>query len=482
MAKILLDPYKIAKDEKHLNNLDERLRISKMILSRSPEKGGLPFIYAFTAIKPNILNNEITKIKLGKNSKGEEVFVYTAATDGKSYFWGEKFLEKHSPEEIAIVSGHETYHICLQHCNIHRKAGKNNHIWNIAVDYVVNGMIEHDFRKSGRIPDYEFKNQQHPLWKGNLGRSLSFKRLLASLDKQAKQAKQVDNCEQTIEEEDVQYDKLYRYADYSLYGKSAEDIYNEIMAHAPNNFNQNYIFIQGSGGDGDGFAIITDIHMENDTSRAKLLQEILDAATQAKQMAGKVPGGIEDALGLLSEPKLTWQDIVRHALQSNRQDKGMKNDWTRMRRRAIGMGLYIPRKKDQYVEWLCMLDTSGSMSQEDISYGISQLKVLDGRAKGTVVPCDAEVYWDKATEISNVGDLQRVKVHGKGGTIFNDWFDNYKNHFTKKTDVMIIITDGEIWELEKLKKPDCDVVWVITRDNDFKPPFGRAVALRGKFI
>src|SRR5260221_13396808 len=139
----------------------------------------------------------------------------------------------------------------------------------------------------------------------------------------------------------------------------------------------------------------------------------MNAASSAKKMAGNLPGAIADELAKLSEPKLKWQDLVKHACQPIRQEMGRYNDWSRMRRRALSLDLYRPKRKDDTVRWLAMLDTSGSMSQEDMAYGISQLKALDYRSSGIVVPCDVEAYWKDATDIRNAGDLINVKVRGR---------------------------------------------------------------------
>ena len=186
---------------------------------------------------------------------------------------------------------------------------------------------------------------------------------------------------------------------------------------------------------------------------------------------------IEAELKRLQEPRLKWQDIVRHALQTTRQDKGTINDWTRMRRRFVSYSFYVPKKKDQRVRWLCMLDTSGSMSDEDIVYGVSQLKVLDGRSKGIVGPCDAECSWDHAVEIHGMDDLPKVKPIGRGGTVFFDFFENYKKKINQEIDLIIIITDGFLYD-NNMRKPECDCVWVITNDTPFNAPFGRVAPLR----
>ena len=491
--KTLLDPKGLSGDK--FESYNQKIAVSKVSLAKSPEKGGMPFVFAFTSTKEHYLD-EVKMPHL--NKKGDIEFSYTAATDGKRYIWSTPFLDVQGPREIAIVTAHETFHMVLQHCNPHRSFGKHKAAWAIAIDYVVNAMIEHDLVNSNQISKYDCErarngeNTTHPIWKDGLGGTSgpvyfhilmkdiekSFKQLAEDKKKGKKPVKPTGN----IAENQPKPQVLRPYADDQLYGKSAEDIYNDIMKKMEEEANKNGLQLGDclsladfhlSWGRGD----IMDEHQEIELPRGKLMEEVMDAIAAARQLAGSVPGSIEEELKRLQEPKLKWQDLVRHALQTTRQEKGSINDWTRMRRRFVSKGMYTPKKKDMRVRWLCGLDTSGSMSDEDIVYGVSQLKVLDGRSKGIVVPWDAQVYWEHAVEIHCMGDLPKIKPIGRGGTCCNELFENYPKHLIEEIDLIIMITDGFLFDFE-LKKPSCDVVWVITNDHQFNAPFGRVAPLR----
>ncbi len=129
-----------------------------------------------------------------------------------------------------------------------------------------------------------------------------------------------------------------------------------------------------------------------------------------------------------------------------------------------------------------MLDTSGSMSNDDMAFGVSQLKCLDGRSKGLVVPCDAQPYWEAKAEIQSISDLPKINAVGRGGTAFAQFFLDYQKKVGPDWDVVIILTDGGVWDINELPKPKHDVVWVLTNNyKDFKPPFGRVAPLRKLF-
>lgn len=224
-----------------------------------------------------------------------------------------------------------------------------------------------------------------------------------------------------------------------------------------------------------------DDHVDSDISEEELGKRITDAMEIAKRMAGKVPGSLEDELGQLIAPKLTWQDFVRSRLLKARVGFG-KNDWTRPKSRPMFAGLYSPKKRDYYVKFLFGYDCSGSMSNQDIAYGVSQAQVIDERGEGFLVPWDATTYWDKMLPIkkATAEELSKAKVVGRGGTHIASLFQEYEEH-CGKVDLIMIATDGFLYdnELSHCKPPKgVDVIWLITSHNpNFKPPFGRVFHL-----
>ena len=84
----------------------------------------------------------------------------TAATDGKRYYWNPKFVLKHSAKGLRIICGHEAWHAIYMHPS--RRGSRNPKLWNIAVDYIVNGTVMEDFKSRKKDAAMEFNK--------NLGR------------------------------------------------------------------------------------------------------------------------------------------------------------------------------------------------------------------------------------------------------------------------------------------------------------------------
>jgi predicted metal-dependent peptidase len=187
-------------------------------------------------------------------------------------------------------------------------------------------------------------------------------------------------------------------------------------------------------------------------------------------------------LGELKKPTLKFTDIVRSALLRKVQDAGVNNDWRRLRRRYLSTNprQYLPRRYMHQPKWLAMLDTSGSMSDDDMAYGISQLQVLGNNTEGYVIPCDATPHWKGVHKVENADDLKRTKVVGRGGTVFDEFFRDFPKHLGTNFDLIIVLTDGDCGTVPlSLRPKGIDVVWVLTRNNkDFRPEFGRVAPLR----
>ena len=64
----------------------------------------------------------------------------TAATNGLSIMYNSKFMSLLSPGERNYVMMHEVFHVLLMHCK--RNPNKNNKLWNVACDMVVNNMLD----------------------------------------------------------------------------------------------------------------------------------------------------------------------------------------------------------------------------------------------------------------------------------------------------------------------------------------------------
>lgn len=252
---------------------------------------------------------------------------------------------------------------------------------------------------------------------------------------------------------------------------------------------QSYSFGNGKGCDhcGDDFDVFGlydngDEHMDSENSEKEAAKRLADAIQNARKLAGKTPAGMEDELNELLAPKITWLDSVRAKMRRIVEGHG-RNDWTRFRTRPLFCGSFIPKKKQYVASFGVLLDTSGSMSQDDMTLGISQLQSLKDISIGHITPADAQIYWDDTVRIEkcDAESLKKTKVTGRGGTCWTNYIQEYSDHIGE-VDMLILITDGYLFEdLKSIDPPKCggeNVFWLITSGiKDFKPPFGRVFNL-----
>jgi predicted metal-dependent peptidase len=501
----------------------------------------------------------------------------TAATDGKRYYWNPKFVLKQSRIGLRIICGHEAWHAIYMHPQ--RRGSRLPKLWNIAVDYIVNGTVMDDFKArkmnagemfTKHLGKFMTLEQYATLLKNPFQPVKGFEDVNPSADNNPsvdlpganedreltpEETKELERREKNVkfyyadpdlDEEMKRPEAIYDYL-YSLLpkcpkcgsigkykmpgskkgkgkdkgqgqkqdqqdqqqgkdkqqgqgGQDKDDQHNHggdqpCDCNCPGNGQGDQ---QGQGqGQGDqqgqgccdecgggvdvfGLGGTVDDHMDTEESEEKLAKRISDAVEAAKKMAGYVPAALEDELGKLTAPKVTWQDIIRTRLLKARAGNG-RNDWTRFRSRPMFTGLLVPKRKNYYAHFGCLLDTSGSMSKEDMAFGLSQLTALDERSEGTIVPADAEIYWDKATKIKKAvpEEISKTKIFGRGGTKYAEFFTDYEKNIGK-CDFLIVVTDGFLLDTDvaEMKHPGVDVIWLITSGSAFNPPFGRAFDLR----
>ena len=66
----------------------------------------------------------------------------TACTDGENIFFNEDFMKNLNKDELCGVLLHELLHCALLHTSLLRKGIRDNTLWNIAADVVVNNIIQ----------------------------------------------------------------------------------------------------------------------------------------------------------------------------------------------------------------------------------------------------------------------------------------------------------------------------------------------------
>lgn len=340
----------------------------------------------------------------------------TAATNGKTIWIDEDFLDSMPLPEAVFVVCHEVGHAMWSHMSRAKKymdtgfEGKpfDARLWNIAGDYVINDLLVES--KIGKMP----KVGLHDRSKGT--------------------------------SEDM-----------------VDDVYRKLLNDPDMNG-------QGAGGQGQGGF---DIHIPDAgaANEAEWKRAVKTAADAAKAM-GKLPDNLKRFVEQLLNPTIPWQEKLRHHVM-----KAIGRDshtWSKPhRRRLITQGVVLPSYTGFAAGHVVVaVDTSGSVSEKELRVFMTELQnILDtARPTGvTVIACDADIH--DVTELAQGDALQdnMPPLSGGGGTSFIPPFEWCKNEGLVPA-ALIYFTDMMGPFPEPVEYP---TIWCATTDHE--GPFGETI-------
>lgn len=529
-----VDPALKREAEEKLSTVFTELSLNYTNRSSGSKLGGDPFIFQLVFPVEQVCVGDEGKV--GPSDRA----ITTAATDGKRYYWNADFVKSLSRIGLRLVIAHEAFHAIYMHPQ--RRGGRHPWLWNIAVDYIVNFNILADLKTRGFDGAKVFNEHLGTFIElKKYADILSGKTKPSDKDKDKKCFFADPNLPEDLRKPEAIYEYLYNQIQkcpkcgkptpgqgQQAKGKNQKGQQNQQGQGAGGQDQKDQKGQKGQKGgkgqqgqepgeggggghscgdhdhdgdgegDGDGqgggghscdhgnehgpLGELLDDHLDADASQDELAKRLAEAAEISRRLAGTVPAGMQDELGQLLAPKMRWQDVIRSKIQKVRQGHG-RNDWNRFKTRQLMAGVMIPKRKEFFARFRVLLDTSGSMGQEDMAWGISQLQCIDERGEGTITPADCTIYWDDTITIkkANREELSKVKVVGRGGTMFCHFFEEYEERLGE-ADFIIMITDGYLLgdDLINMKKPKIPVYWILTASHNFKPPFGKVFDLRNE--
>lgn len=230
-----------------------------------------------------------------------------------------------------------------------------------------------------------------------------------------------------------------------------------------------------------GIGNLTDFHYKVVVSEDELARRYAIAGDLAKRLNYPPSPAFEEELGLLTAPKLTWEDFCLSVEQRKQEERG-RLDWNRPKLKQLAAGLFTPERDQKHLNFLVLLDWSASMQKEDASYLVSQLQVLGRRGQGVVVCFDHQPRYDHKVELNaaTLEELNKIKLAGGGGTLLLPVFQSYQEELGD-FDLILILTDGQVFDLEALKKiappQKTEIIWLVVNHQTFEAPFGRTFKL-----
>lgn len=191
---------------------------------------------------------------------------------------------------------------------------------------------------------------------------------------------------------------------------------------------------------------------------------------------GTLPMFAQRMLEKLKKPQTDWRTILNDFIQEEICDYSFSPPDRRFQESPFFLPDFNEMgKNDNVSDILFFIDTSGSISDNDMTTAFSEIKgaidQYDGKLKGWLGFFDAAIIEPKP--FSSFEEFIVIKPAGGGGTDFQIIFEYVDQHMKgKEPNCIIILTDGcAPFPKEELAN-DIPVLWLIN-NQDVTPPWGK---------
>lgn len=217
---------------------------------------------------------------------------------------------------------------------------------------------------------------------------------------------------------------------------------------------------------------------QSDKNDMDLLDDFIREVTvqASSNSRGYLPAGFTDLIESIINPKskISWQQILSRKIGS--LPFPYKKTVVRRDRRQPNRLDLRGRISDRVSKIYVAIDTSGSISDQDISYFLSEIRAITrvSKADVTVIECDADIQ--KVYDI-NAQKVPDNAVEGRGGTSFTPVFQYLRKINADQTSILVYFTDG--YGEASVPKFRGETIWVITEDGQLSvtEPRGKVLSL-----
>ena len=374
----------------------------------------------------------------------------TTATDARNFYFNPAYIARLSLEQTQFVLAHEAMHCALSH--FARRNHRQKHRWDVACDYAVNMILDEERMHP---PDNALMSASY--------RGLTAEEIYPLLHEDPPEETQdthlFDNSpsEGGEGQPEQQEREEGRDQDSQPENDSGPGADNREQAEDD----------QGQAGQA------SESQPPPPTDQDKLDEQWksrLAAAAQAARQAGKLSQSMLRLVDELLSPQLPWRALLaRYMMNAARDDYSFQRT-----SRREGDAL-MPRLYSQTVNVIVALDTSGSVTREELQAFLSEIDALKAqvRAQVTLHACDDKLDpagpWTYAMWETMALPEQ---VSGGGGTDFRPIFDWVRQE-QLNPDLLVYFTDAE--GRFPQAEPPFPVVWLVK--GKAPVPFGVRVQL-----
>lgn len=416
----------------------------------------------------------------------EDKEIPTAGTDGETIYYNPEFLERLSVEEQTFIFAHEVCHIAFNH--ILRSDGKDQRLWSIATDGVINQFLKNDGLKMApdgvdmaEAIDYDAEQLYEKLLKekqqngqddsqqtqqGNQQQSSSGNQggnnhqqsqsQEQSGGESGKNSQKEDKSkqdvghdthsmwEQTVKKHKEQQEKNNKKESLldKLLGKDKEKTELEKKQEELESMGEKESF------------------RKNLEDKKRKLEELkVEIAKQASQVGNTSNGDIRTVSDIgIAKPLIDWRYVLR---ETTKYDV----DWS-YRNATLENGVVTANLEEQPIsETEIVLDTSGSIDEVLLRNFLRECKNILQHSRLKVGCFDTKFYGFH--DIRTEKDIENMQFEGGGGTDF----DVAVSAFSRRVENKIIFTDG--WA--SMPSTPIDAIWVVFGGRAINPAGGKVI-------
>ena len=353
----------------------------------------------------------------------------TAATDGKNIYYNPNFVNSLKEKEQTFLFAHEVCHIAFNH--IYRSEGKNQKLWNIATDGVINSLLS---QKDGL-----------PIIEGGVNIEDAFKYDAEELYEKLLEEQEKNNSSNNNESSQSDDSENLENENTHDVGHDTHSMWSEAIKKKK-----------------EKMAKIGEkkIFEENKVMRDKQLDKLRKSLAEQSTKYGVSTNSVNrhiDQIGS-SKPLIDWTRLLKEAIKYD-------EDWS-YQSPIVDGGIVIPDRIDlERSETEILLDTSGSIDDTLLRNFLRECKNILKSSKVKVGCFDTNFYG--FTDIRTSNDIENLQFFGGGETDF----DVAVNSFSKNATNRIIFTDG--WADMPQKK--VDAIWIVFGGKKINPRGGRVI-------
>jgi len=205
----------------------------------------------------------------------------------------------------------------------------------------------------------------------------------------------------------------------------------------------------------------------NSEEKNEIIERVNAVVKNLARKRGNLPLGIDRFIKKLKVEAIPFERILINFVATSFYAGADDLSWTRVNtKHPLSKDIVLPGEVEtELISPIVGVDTSGSITDEQLESFASKLAKLSKYVSVfEVITIDAQIH--EKVKIRNIRDiLTKLKFKGKGGTDFKSFFNE-----VKKAPFVIFFTDGEAYYPEE--KPNYPVLWVLTKSH-VVPPFGR---------